>query len=190
MGKCVEEFVVGDVAVSPARTVTETDVVMYSWVSGDLNPMHTDAVFAGASPIGARIAHGTLGMSIVTGLSSRIGDFDGTAVAAIGVYDWTFLAPIFINDTVHLRATVQSARVSASKPDRGVVERLMELVNQDGTVVQLGIMKTMTLSRAGVAASAPFSGKAQSATGCALLHDLLPQSQRSMKKKQKKSKKK
>ncbi|MEV8359904.1 MAG: dehydratase [Actinobacteria bacterium] len=153
MGKCVEDFVEGEVAVSPSRTVTETDVVMYSWISGDTNPMHTDSVYAAASPLGARIAHGTLGMSIVTGLSARIGDFDGTAIAAIGVYDWVFLAPIYINDTVHLRATVRSATVSQSKPDRGVVERLMELVNQDDVVVQRGIMKTMTYSRAGLQAS-------------------------------------
>ncbi|MER7797109.1 MaoC/PaaZ C-terminal domain-containing protein [Microbacterium sp. NPDC096154] len=140
--------------MSPARTVTETDVVVYSWISGDSNPMHTDEVYASGSPVGARIAHGTLGMSIVTGLSARIGDFDGTAIAALGVDEWTFLAPIFIGDTVHLRSTVLSADVSRSKPDRGIVSRRMELVNQDGIVTQRGLMKTMVYSRAGLAASA------------------------------------
>lgn len=151
MGKCVEDFVVGEVRESPARTVTETDVVTYSWVSGDSNPMHTDAEFASRSPLGRRIAHGTLGMSIVTGLSARMGDFDGTAIAALGVDEWVFLAPIFIGDTVRLRTTIQSAKTT-SKPDRGVVVRQMELVNQDNTVVQRGVMKTMTYTRAGLEA--------------------------------------
>lgn len=151
MGKCVEDFVVGEVRESPARTVTETDVVTYSWVSGDSNPMHTDAEYAGRSPVGQRIAHGTLGLSIVTGLSARLGDFDGTAIAALGIDEWTFLAPIFIGDTVRLRATVQDARVT-SKPDRGIVVRLMELVKQDDTVVQRGLMKTMAYTRAGLEA--------------------------------------
>jgi acyl dehydratase len=151
VGKCVEDFTVGEVRESPGRTVTETDVVTYSWVSGDTNPMHTDADYAARSPLGQRIAHGTLGISIVTGLSARLGDFDGTAIAALGVDEWEFLAPIFIGDTVRLRATIRSAKAT-SKPDRGVVVRLMELVNQDDRVVQRGVMTTMAYTRAGLAA--------------------------------------
>lgn len=152
MGNCVEDFIVGEVTESPARTVTETDVVAYSWISGDSNPMHTDAEYAGRSPIGARIAHGTLGMSIVTGLSARMGHFDGTAIAALGVDEWRFLAPIFIGDTVHVRTTVREARPT-SKPDRGVIVRFMELINQHGVVVQSGLMKTMAFTREGLAQS-------------------------------------
>ncbi|MCC3296158.1 MaoC family dehydratase N-terminal domain-containing protein [Arthrobacter sp. zg-Y411] len=157
MGKCVEDFVVGEVGESPARTVTETDIVMYAWISGDSNPMHTDAEYAGRSPLGRRIAHGTLGMSIVTGLSARMGDFDGTAIAALGVEEWQFLAPIFIGDTVRLRTTVREARTT-SKPDRGVVVRFMELVNQDNAVVQRGVMKTMAYTRSGLEERLPATG--------------------------------
>jgi acyl dehydratase len=141
-GKHIEEFTVGQVVLSPGRTVTETDVVTYSWVSGDTNPMHTDAVHAAKSPIGQRIAHGTLVMSIATGLSARIGQLDGTAIAALGVDEWKFLKPVFINDTIYLRTTVVEARVS-SKPDRGVLVRRMDVLNQHGEVVQTGLMTTM-----------------------------------------------
>ncbi|WP_336057146.1 MaoC/PaaZ C-terminal domain-containing protein [Nitratireductor sp. CH_MIT9313-5] len=147
-GMFIEDFEEGRVDISPGRTVTETDVVAYSWVSGDVNPMHTDAQYAAKSPIGARIAHGTLGMSIATGLSAQIGGLIGTAIAAIGVDDWTFLKPIFIGDTVTLHATVVSARVSSSKPDRGILIRRMELKNQRGDIVQSGLMKTMVRARA------------------------------------------
>jgi acyl dehydratase len=141
-GKTIDEFTVGEVAFSPGRTVTETDIVTYSWVSGDTNPMHTDAVHAAKSPIGQRIAHGTLVLSIATGLSARIGQLDGTAIAALGVDEWKFLKPVFINDTIYLRTTVVEARVS-SKPDRGVLVRRMEILNQHGEVVQTGLMTTM-----------------------------------------------
>lgn len=147
-GKYIEDFREGEVDVSPGRTVTETEVVTYSWVSGDVNPMHTDAEYAARSPIGQRIAHGTLGMSIATGLSSQIGALAGTAIAAISVDDWVFIKPIFINDTLTLHTTVLSARVSASKPDRGILVRKMELRNQHGEIVQAGTMKTMVRSRA------------------------------------------
>ena len=148
-GKCIEEFEVGQVDLSRARTITETDVVNFSWVSGDVNPMHTDAVHSAKSPIGQRIAHGALGLSIATGLSAGLGYLEGTAVAALGIDEWKFLKPILFNDTIHLRATVVSARPT-SKPDRGVLVRRMELLNQRGEVVQSGLMTTMVLTRAGL----------------------------------------
>ena len=146
-GKHIDEFVVGELSLSPGRTVTETDIVSYSWVSGDTNPMHTDAVFAAKSPVGARIAHGTLVMSIATGLSARLGQLDGTAIAALGVDEWKFLKPVFINDTIYLRSTVVEARLS-TKPDRGVLVRRMDVLNQHGDIVQTGLMTTMVTSKA------------------------------------------
>ena len=147
-GKCIEEFEVGQVDESKARTVTETDVVTFSWVSGDINPMHVDAVHSARSPIGQRIAHGALGLSMATGLSASIGYLEGSAVAALGIDEWKFLKPILFNDTIHLRATVVSTRPT-SKPDRGVLVRRMELVNQHNQVVQTGLMTTMVLTLAG-----------------------------------------
>lgn len=147
-GKCIEEFEVGQVDISRARTITETDVVQFSWISGDVNPMHTDAVFSAQSPMGQRIAHGALGLSVATGLSASLGYLDGTAVAALGIDEWKFLKPILFNDTIRLRATVVAARPS-SKPDRGVLVRRMDLLNQHDDVVQTGLMTTMVLTRAG-----------------------------------------
>ncbi|MEJ7930488.1 MaoC/PaaZ C-terminal domain-containing protein [Ramlibacter sp. AN1015] len=147
-GKCIEEFEVGQVDESRARTITETDVVQFSWISGDVNPMHTDAVHSARSPIGQRIAHGALGLSVATGLSASLGYLDGTAIAALGIDEWKFLKPILFNDTIRLRATVLSARPT-TKPDRGVLVRRMELLNQRDEVVQTGLMTTMVLTRAG-----------------------------------------
>ena len=146
-GKCIEEFEVGQVDESRARTITETDVVTFAWVSGDVNPMHTDAEHSAKSPIGQRIAHGALGLSIATGLSASLGYLEGTAIAALGIDEWKFLKPILFNDTIRLRATVVSARPT-SKADRGVLVRRMELLNQHGEVVQSGLMTTMVLTRA------------------------------------------
>jgi len=146
-GKCIEEFEIGQVDESRARTVTETDVVTFAWVSGDVNPMHTDAEHSAKSPIGQRIAHGALGLSIATGLSASLGYLEGTAIAALGIDEWRFLKPILFNDTIRLRATVVSARPT-SKTDRGVLVRRMELLNQRGEVVQSGLMTTMVLTRA------------------------------------------
>jgi acyl dehydratase len=91
-------------------------------------------------------------MSIATGLSARIGQLDGTAIAALGVDEWKFLKPVFINDTIYLRTTVVEARVS-SKSDRGVLVRRMDVLNQHGEVVQTGLMTTMVTRKADAASA-------------------------------------
>ena len=148
-GRCLEEFVVGAVDTSPGRTVTETDVVMFSYVSGDNNPMHTDAEASARSPLGERVAHGAFGFAMATGLSHRMGQLDGTAIASLAIDEWRFLGPIRLNDTIRLRTTVVSARTT-SKPDRGVLVRRMDLLNQRGELVQTGLTSVMVRTRAGL----------------------------------------
>ena len=74
-----EEFEVGAAYTSPGRTVTETDVVTFAALSGDYNQLHTDAEFAKSTFFGARIAHGLLGLSMASGLGSRMGFLEGKA---------------------------------------------------------------------------------------------------------------
>jgi acyl dehydratase len=75
---------------------------------------------------------------VATGLLDRLGTFSGSAIAMLGIDGWKFTAPVFIGDTIHLELTIVSVRPSRSKPDRGVVERQFDLVNQRGEVVQSG----------------------------------------------------
>ena len=42
------------------RTVTETDIVQYSQISGDDNPLHVNEEFAKQTAFKGRIAHGML----------------------------------------------------------------------------------------------------------------------------------
>lgn len=148
MPMVLEDFAVGQETRTPARTVTEADVTAFAGLSGDYNPIHTDAEFAAATPFRQRIAHGVLGLAIVTGLGSRTGMLDGTAIAFLGIEDWKFSKPILLGDTVHVRMTVTEVRPS-SKPGSGVLKRKMELVNQRGEVVQSGVFVTLVRPRAG-----------------------------------------
>jgi acyl dehydratase len=148
MPMVLEDFAAGQETRTPARTVTEADVTAFAGLSGDYNPIHTDAEFAAATPFRQRIAHGVLGLAIVTGLGSRTGMLDGTAIAFLGIEDWKFSKPILLGDTVHVRMTVTEVRPS-SKPGSGVLKRKMELVNQRGEVVQSGVFVTLVRARAG-----------------------------------------
>jgi acyl dehydratase len=141
----LEDLAAGQRFVSAGRTVTEADVVAFAGLSGDFNVIHTDAEFAKSSAYGQRVVYGLLSMSIATGLLDRLGIFSGSAIAMLAINDWRFTAPVFIGYTVHLELTILAVRPSRSKPDRGVVERRFELVNQHGTVVQTGRIDVLVL---------------------------------------------
>ncbi|MEP9383058.1 MaoC/PaaZ C-terminal domain-containing protein [Nocardioides cheoyonin] len=141
-----EDFEEGQTFVTPARTVTEADVVSFAAWTGDYNPVHTDAEFARGTRFGQRIGHGVLGVSLCLGLMSRIGVFEGSAVALLGIDDWRFRLPLLIDDTVHCRITIVGTRLTSSGTT-GVLQRRFELVNQRGEVLQDGRMDVMVYCR-------------------------------------------
>jgi acyl dehydratase len=117
--------------------VTEADLVAFSGISGDFNPLHTDSIFAAESIYGERIAHGALVVSLVTGLRNRVGLFDGTLMGLLEIRNWRFAAPVRIGDTIRVVNEV-TALEETSKPDRGIMVQRIEVRNQDDAVVQDG----------------------------------------------------
>ena len=147
-GLYFEQFNVGDEYVTPARTITEADVVNFAGLSGDFNPIHTDRVFAAGTAIGQPMAHGLLVLSIATGLMARLGIFDGTVIALLGIDDWRFVKPVLFGDTVHARVTIVETR-QTSRADRGIVRRRIQVINHRDEVVQEGFMTLMCRCRGG-----------------------------------------
>lgn len=136
-----EDFEIGERWVTPRRTITETDVVTFAAFSGDHNPIHTDAEYAKTTIYGDRLLHGPAGFCIATGLESRIGIKEGTAIAFLGM-NWDMKGPIKIGDTIHVVETVTGMR-ETKKPDRGLVNFHVALINQREEVVQEGEWKLM-----------------------------------------------
>ncbi len=144
-GRYFEELSLGDVMVTPARTVTEADIVLFAGLSGDYNQLHTDAEFAGSSRFGGRIAHGLLGLAIASGLASRLGFLEGTVLAFMGL-DWRFRGPILIGDTVHTVVRVAQSR-AMERLGGGLVIFAIELVNHRGETVQDGKWNILVKSK-------------------------------------------
>ncbi|MEZ4320421.1 MAG: MaoC/PaaZ C-terminal domain-containing protein [Myxococcota bacterium] len=130
------QFEVGTEYVTPARTVTEADVVSFAGLSGDYNPLHTDATFAAKTPFKQRIAHGMLAASISTGLGQLLGIFEGTTLALMS-QTFEYKAPVFFGDTIRLRLAVTQTKPS-SKGGKGVVTFQSDILNQDDVVVVAG----------------------------------------------------
>lgn len=148
MGLYFEDFTVGRTFTSPSRTITETDVVMFAALSGDMNEIHTSEVWAREHGMfGRRVAHGLLCLGVGHALMLRLGILEGTALALLGLEDWKFTAPVFFGDTIHVEFLVEEARASRSQPDRGVVSLQCAYKNADGVVVQQGKQVVMVRRR-------------------------------------------
>jgi acyl dehydratase len=132
-----EDVEVGFRFETPRRTVTEADLVAFAGVSGDFNPLHTDAVFAAGSIYGERIAHGALVLALATGLRQRVGLFDGTLMGLLEIRSWRFRAPVRIGDTVRVHNEITELRPTAN-PDRGIMVQRVEVVNENEVVVTEG----------------------------------------------------
>lgn len=132
--------------MSGRRTVTEGDISGFAGLSGDFNPLHTDAIFAAGTLYGGRIAHGALVLSIATGLRQQMGLFTGTLTGLLEIRSWKFLAPVRAGDTVAAVTTIESLRPS-SKSGQGVVVQRVDVVNQAGEIVQRGELVTLVRSR-------------------------------------------
>jgi len=135
-GRYFEEFEVGDEVVSPGRTVTETDIVAFAALTGDYNPLHTDAEYAKGTFFGERIAHGLLGLSIASGLIERLGFIAGTVEAFLGL-DWKFRGPIKIGDTIHVESQV-TRKKEMRRMGGGLIVLDVAIVNQRDETVQKG----------------------------------------------------
>lgn len=142
MGLFWEEFEDGQDYVTRGRTVTEADVVGFAGLSGDFNPLHTDAEFMKGSPFRERIAHGMLVASIATGLNSQMGWFEGTTIALLET-TFRYRAPVKLGDTVHVSLRVKDKR-ETSKPGRGLLTMAVAVLNQrDETVIEGELMAMM-----------------------------------------------
>ncbi|PKN26679.1 MAG: dehydratase [Deltaproteobacteria bacterium HGW-Deltaproteobacteria-21] len=145
-GRYFEEFKEGEEILTPSRTVTETDLVMFAAMSGDYNELHTSEEFMKGSRFGRRIGHGLLGLALSHGLMFRTGITENTVISLMSVDSWKFLAPFYIGDTVHVKLRVTETRPSRSRSDLGFVKLSFELVNQKGEVIQSGV-KTFGFKR-------------------------------------------
>jgi len=133
----LEDFKVGEKAISPGRTVTEADIVMFAGISGDWNELHTNAEYMKNSPFGQRIAHGMLTLSIASGLALQTKRRPPVEVLAfLGMDNVRFTSPVFIGDTIRVESEVIEARPSKSRPNAGILKFKNTVRNQrDETVV-------------------------------------------------------
>jgi acyl dehydratase len=112
-------------------------------LTGDYDPLHVDHEFAKGTPFGRPIAHGMLGLSLLTGLGSHCPAVN--TLAFVAIRDWRFLLPVFVGDTVHIVNEVIEKNLSGRRAGQVIWKR--QLINQKGDVVQSGTLETLVALR-------------------------------------------
>jgi len=147
VGTYFEDFQVGDTIITPARTITETDIVLFAALSGDWHPLHTDAEHTKQTAYGERIAHGLLTLAISSGLMFRAGEHSvpSSSLALWGVEKVRFVAPTKIGDTLHVEGEI--VQLTAIDARRGLITFQQRVVNQRGAEVLTYTSKLLVARR-------------------------------------------
>ena len=119
------------------KTVSARDVELYAEMTGDRNPLHFDADFAGRTRFGRLVAQGGITAGMLNALVAMDLPGPGTVFMSQSL---RYLAPTYLGDT--LTAEIE---VLAVKPDKPVCQLKATITNQDGTVVLEGECWTYTL---------------------------------------------
>ncbi len=139
-----EDYTLGEVFVSPARTMTEADIHSYASLTGDWHPLHTDVETAKESPFGERIAHGMLILSIGIALPFRLGRYvtaPKSFIAFYGIDSLRFTAPCKIGDTIHTEVLITDLVEKDEK--RGVIVSESKVINQNSELVLVFTARTL-----------------------------------------------
>jgi 3-hydroxybutyryl-CoA dehydratase len=140
-----DDVEVGQEWESSGRTVLEADIVNFAGISGDFNPIHMDHEYAKTTPFRRPIAHGLLVFAIGSGLGVNCPPM--RTIAFVQVREWNFRGPVFIGDTVRLRSKVLEKNLKG-RGRRGEIVWYRGVVNQEGKIVQDGVLVTLVEGRA------------------------------------------
>ncbi|HET9025439.1 MAG TPA: MaoC family dehydratase [Burkholderiaceae bacterium] len=146
-----EDFTPGWTFENGPRTLTAQEIIAFArqW---DPQRFHTDEAQARETPFGGLIASGWhTGSMMMRMLVDRYLS-PATGLGSPGMDELRWTAPVRPGDRLWFRFTVIEARRSESKPDRGVIRVLMEVLNDKGAVAMS--VKGMTLVRCRTAVAA------------------------------------
>src|ERR1700743_1805657 len=127
-GYFCEDRQVGQSA-SLAKTITEADVLLYSAVSMDTNPVHVDAEAARDSIFGERIAHGMLSAGLISAVLGTRLPGPGTLYMRQSL---RFAAPVKIGATVKATVTVTALNPEKKRATLSTVCTVGDDVVMDG----------------------------------------------------------
>lgn len=133
LGLYFEDLAVGRTFKTFGRTVTDADITNFVNATGMVEVLFTNLEFLHTeSDINGRVAPGALAYCFAEGLLVQ-STMQHTGFAFLGM-ELDIKGPVFSGDTIHVECEVIEARLSKSRPGRGLVRTRNRVVKQDGSV--------------------------------------------------------
>jgi len=130
-----DDFEVGQVHTTMGRTVTETDLVNFVTFAGIFEEVFINAEYAKSSSLfKGRAVPGLLILVVAEGLYVQTGHTHHGR-AYLGLDELRLSAPVLCDDTIHAEVSVESARLSRSRPGHGILAMRHRVLNQNGVEV-------------------------------------------------------
>ena len=133
-GGWFEEFSPGQIFKHwPGKTITEMDNHLFSLLTMNDNPLHTDENYMSDHQHGRTLVNGLLIMSLVVGMSVR--QTSGKAIANLLYESVTHDGPTLHGDTIYAESEAIEVTPSRSRDDRGMIYIESRGINQKGDKV-------------------------------------------------------
>ncbi len=134
IGRFFEDFEIGEIIHhASSKTIFESDNNLFSLLTMNHHPVHTNVDYASKEQHGKVLVVGTLVFSLAVGMT--VPDISGKAIANLMYESVDHLAPVFVNDTIYARTEILDKIESKSKNDRGIVYVETVAYNQNGVDV-------------------------------------------------------
>lgn len=131
LGLYFDDFIVGEeICHSLSKTIFESDNNLFSLLTMNHHPVHTNIDYASKNQHGKILVVGTLVFSLAVGIT--VPDISGKAIANLEYENIKHLNPVFVNDTIYVRSRILDKRISKTKSDRGIIYVESIAYNQDG----------------------------------------------------------
>jgi acyl dehydratase len=122
---------------SMSRTIEDADIVRFTDISGDRNPLHYDAAAAARTRFGKIVVQGGVTSAILNAVVAEQLPGPGTVFLETR---WRFLAPAHPGDTI-----TGEVKVTAVREDKPITTLATRVVRGDGVVVIEGTAVCWTM---------------------------------------------
>lgn len=129
-----EDYEAGTVHHIGSTLVDEEEVIKFA-TKYDPQSMHTDKAAAEKGHFKGLIASGWHTAGMMMAIYAKHFLSEQSSVASPGMDELRWMAPVRPGDRLSVKVSILSARLSSSKPDRGVIISTIEVSNQHGEVV-------------------------------------------------------
>jgi acyl dehydratase len=147
-----EDFAPGAVEIYGPRLVTREEIIAFA-AEFDPQPMHLDEAAAGATLLGGLAASGWHSCCLLMRMIADGYLLDAASIGAPGVDEVRWLKPLRPGTQIRVRATVLDTRASQSRPERGFVKFLFEVLDeQDAVLTDLTCSQMLTRREPGARA--------------------------------------